>query len=274
MNIKLPVNHALLGAMLLSLGVISSQAFAKKPPPTPPGNHLNITEVLLNPGPPDTLTIIGEGFDFGEPLDVTFGEFGSLNIVSATETTIVVECPPDANDVPTCFDGDFLVTVSTGIGQSQNDEYDLTIGAIGPQGPKGDTGPIGPEGVQGIQGREGDRGPTGPQGPEGPIGPQGPPGADGEGTQGPPGPQGPQGPAGPAGASAGKTFAICTSPGVQVPSVGNTKCLSTQPCSCNNLLSIVDGECTVSSDTGSCTGEFCADSSGGFAKGSCCVCRP
>ena len=43
-------------------------------------------------------------------------------------------------------DGDYLVTVSNGNGQSQSDEYDLTIGAVGP------VGPTGPQGIQGIQG--------------------------------------------------------------------------------------------------------------------------
>ena len=59
------------------------------------------------------------------PWQVTLGEFGPLNLVGVpTDTEIVVEFP--AGGLPA---GDFLLTVSTGTGQSQNDEYDLTIGA-------------------------------------------------------------------------------------------------------------------------------------------------
>ena len=275
---KLPSTTALFGfVLLLSVCMAGSIALAAPQNPSPPGNHLNITEVLVNAGPPNTITIIGEDFDFGGPLEVRMDAFGLLNILSATPTMIVVDCPLDENNFPTCLDGDFLITVSTGNGQSQNDEYDLTIGAEGPQGPKGDTGPIGPEGpqgIQGIQGPQGAQGPRGPQGPQGSEGPQGPAGTAGAAMSGPQGPLGSQGPPGPQGASQGKTFAVCTDTGRRVPSVGSTRCLDTRPCNCNNLLSIVRGPCEASSDTGSCQGDFCADSSGGFAKGSCCVCRP
>jgi hypothetical protein len=82
-------------------------------------------------------------------------------------------------------DGDYLLTVATGGGASQYDEYDLTIGAVGPQGEQG------PKGDKGEIGEQGPVGPVGPQGPIGPVGPQGP--------IGPVGPQGPIGPAGPQG---------------------------------------------------------------------------
>jgi hypothetical protein len=78
-----------------------------------------------------------------------------------------------------------LLTVATGGGASQYDEYDLTIGAVGPegeQGPKGDTGdtgaqgPKGDKGDPGEQGPKGDKGDPGEQGPKGDTGDQGPPG--------------------------------------------------------------------------------------------------
>ena len=105
--------------------------------------------------------------------------------------------------------GDYLLTVSTGNGQSQNDEYDLTIGAVGPQGPQGDqglpgadgaTGDQGPQGIQGEQGIQGIQGEQGPQGLQGLMGFTGPKGDQGEiGPRGPVGPRGPIGPEGPQG---------------------------------------------------------------------------
>ena len=78
-----------LAAFLVSIAVIGASAWTK-----PPGGHLNITEVLITFGSPDTLTITGEDFDFGPgPLVVTLGELGALEIVSATATQIVVNCP-------------------------------------------------------------------------------------------------------------------------------------------------------------------------------------
>lgn len=52
-------------------------------------------------------------------------------------------------------DGDYLLTVSTGNGQSQSDEYDLTIGGVGPKGDRGDQGQRGDQGAQGEQGEQG-----------------------------------------------------------------------------------------------------------------------
>jgi len=110
--------------VLLLVLVIASQAWSAKPP----GGHLNITEVEvdLSAGANGQITIMGEDLDFGGALDVTLGDFGSLAIVGApTPTMIVADLPAG---IP---EGDFLLTVSRGNGQSQNDEYDLTIGAVG-----------------------------------------------------------------------------------------------------------------------------------------------
>lgn len=162
----------LLWAMLVSTAAVAA---------APPGGHLNVTEVLVDdPNNPTQLVIIGSDFLLGPaPLVVTLGDFGALTILG-TPSDSLIEAQLPANIVP----GDYLLTVARGAGQSQNDEYDLTIGAVGPQGPQGETGP---QGAQGPQGPQGVPGPTGPQGAQG--------------FQGPQGAQGPAGPAGPIGIS-------------------------------------------------------------------------
>lgn len=99
----------------------------------PPGAHLNITQVFVDdPNNPTSIMIIGVDLDFGSgPLSVTLGEFGALNITTSTDTLIEADLPGLISD------GDYLLTVSNGNGQSQNYEYDLTTGAVGPQGPAG-----------------------------------------------------------------------------------------------------------------------------------------
>ena len=133
------------------------------------------------------------------------------------------------------------------------------IGPAGPQGSKGDIGPAGPQGPVGPKGATGSQGPSG-----GPAGPQGPKGDTGiAGPQGPVGATGPQGPVGATGPQglAVHTSAVCTSYGAET-------------CSCYKYVAPPktpsQGSCTVTSDTGPCTG-----TAGGFgAKGSCCVCSP
>ncbi len=184
------------GIFLLSTSVVGLSVLAAHPKAAPPGGHLNVTEVLVDdPDNPTSITITGEDFDFGPgPLVVTLGGFGSLSILSATGTEIVATLPANISD------GDFLLTVSTGNGQSQNYEYDLTIGAVGATGP---TGPQGEQGKVGPQGEQGEVGPQGEQGPQGKIGVQGVQGKIGltgdtgpQGVQGKIGPQGDQGPQG------------------------------------------------------------------------------
>ena len=102
-------------------------------------------------GAPDTLLIRGENLDFGGgPLEVTFGNFGPLTIVSDSPTDIEVECPNEL-----CEDGDYLVTVARGAGQSKSDEYDLTIGAVGAPGADGQDGLPGAPGADGNDGAPG-----------------------------------------------------------------------------------------------------------------------
>ncbi len=240
------ITRSYAGLMLAVVGT----SFAAAPTPLPPGNHLSISSVLVEFVPDHIITIKGERFDFGSPLVVTFDDSGPLTIRSANATEIVVECPPDQNFVPLCLEGDYLLVVSNGIGQSQNDEYDLTIGAVGPRGPMGETGPIGPRGPQGE---------TGPRGDPGVIGDQGATGAGG-----------PMGSAG----GAVTTRAVCV-PAFQP---GNGGCTVRRvDCGCggsgSKLRSIVDGPCKVTSDAGSCEVTFGQICNLERELGSCCVCR-
>jgi len=166
-------------------------------PPGPPGAHLDVTQVMVDdPDNPTSVMIIGTDLDFGNgPLSVTLGEFGAL-VVTGTPSDTLIEATLPAGIYP----GDFLLTVANGNGQSQNDEYDLTIGAVGPQGDQGKLGPQGEQGKLGPQGVQGDQGKLGPQGDQGKLGPQGEQGKLGavgdqgeQGKLGFPGPQGEQG---------------------------------------------------------------------------------
>jgi hypothetical protein len=138
--------------------LLGAAAFAASAAAAPPGKHLIVSEVFFIRGQPDTLDIRGKNFDFGGPLVVTLGGFGPLHLVSSSPQQIIADLPSNLQA------GDYLLTVSTGGGQSQSDEYDLTIGAVGPEGPTGPRGEMGPQGI------------TGPQGPPGLAGPQGPAG--------------------------------------------------------------------------------------------------
>ena len=106
----------------------------------------------------DTITIQGQNFDNGDPAAVTLG-LDELTVISETPTEIVAACPGGL-----CLDGDYLLTVSTGMKNNEFDAYNLTIGAVGP---------IGPQGPQGVQGATGPAGPQGPQGDPGTSRPTG-----------------------------------------------------------------------------------------------------
>ena len=74
------VTAGLLGfILLLGTQLMNPPAMAA----TPPGGHLNITEVAVdNPNAPTRLMISGQDFLFGPgPLVVTLGDFGALAIV-------------------------------------------------------------------------------------------------------------------------------------------------------------------------------------------------
>lgn len=133
----------------------TSLALAVKPDPSEPGAHLLIKEVEVTVDAVaalTTFTIQGQDFNFTNlsDLSVTLGELGALTIQTATANTIEATYPA------AIASGEYLLSVSTGNGQSKHDEFDLTIGAVGPQGPQGPQGPGGPQGPQGPQGPSGE----------------------------------------------------------------------------------------------------------------------
>jgi hypothetical protein len=159
------INALLSICILLHLSV--SPALA-----APPGNHLNIEEVVVTVGDPDTtLEIKGWDFDFGSPLEVTLAGVPAA-VSSADGVTIIATVPTSLFPA-----GDYLLTVSTGEGQSQNDEYDLTIGAPGLDGQDGAPGLDGQDGAPGLDGQDGA---PGLDGQDGAPGVNGAPGTDGE----------------------------------------------------------------------------------------------
>jgi len=201
---KVLIKTLLLGGIfLLSMLLVGQTALADDDDDDDSRGSLLITEVLVDAPSVGQATIIGEGFGRTAPT-VEFGEFDPLNVVSATNTEIVV-------DLPTNVPGDYRVIVKRGRsrwsddddddddddGARASDAYDLTLGAVDPQGEQGEQGPQGKQGDQGPQGKIGDQGPQGKigdQGPQGKIGPQGEQGKIGDqGPQGKIGPQGPQG---------------------------------------------------------------------------------
>ena len=147
--------------------------WAARQDPGLPDNFLTIEAVsttLDMNGHPTQLTIKGVNFDYVNVLQVKLGpnstNMNVLSIASASPTQIVANIPMPSDYPP----GDYLLTVSKGNGQSQNDEYDLTIGGVGPKGDKGDTGDPGPIGPPGADGQDGAPGAPGAQGPPGESG--------------------------------------------------------------------------------------------------------
>src|SRR5262249_8902753 len=112
----------------------------------PPGDHLLITAVHVDETL-NTIMIMGQQFNFGPgPLVVTLGQVGNITSQCQTPppTAALITCTLSGGLPPA---GDYLLTLSNGTGQSQNDSYALTIGAVGPTGPSGPPGPPGPQGT-------------------------------------------------------------------------------------------------------------------------------
>jgi len=166
-------NRALVAGMLLL--ACFSLALAAKPASS--GGQLNVIQVLADdPNDPTSITIVGEGLsDGGGPPTIMLGEYVDPLVIigTATDTEIIAELPANIDG------GDYLLTVSNGNGQKDNDEYDLTIGAVGPQGDKGDKGDTGANGMDGADGANGMDGAPGADGTNGIDGADGAPGSNG-----------------------------------------------------------------------------------------------
>ena len=121
--------------LTLSMTVFTSDTWAASPKGQQPGAHLKITEIVVD-FDAETITIVVEDLDSGpEPLEVMLGDASNVGDISTL-------CDEDLLSVPqtiTCdfssdgglpADGDYLVTVTIGAGQSHSDEYDLTIRAV------------------------------------------------------------------------------------------------------------------------------------------------
>ena len=161
MNITRILRPSLLlgGMLLISIAVLGQSAMGAKRIKVP---LPQITSILVDSSI-NSIFIDGQNFGTIDILDVSLGSFGSLTIISNTETFIEAAFPAGG-----ISDGDYLLTVTSEGGSIM---YDLTVGAIGPEGPKGDTGDTGSVGPQGAQGNTGLTGPQGIPGPEGSQGP-------------------------------------------------------------------------------------------------------
>ena len=120
--------------------------------------------------------LLPKGYVEGESLEtiVQVNEGAPLSIVSGTPNELLLDFSTDL-----FVAGDYLLTVKTGNGLSQQDKWNLTLGAVGPQGEKGEAGPQGEQGIrggagpQGFQGHQGEVGPMGPRGEKGETGEKG-----------------------------------------------------------------------------------------------------
>lgn len=123
MKTHLSMARAVLILSLLTFPVVISQALAM-----PPGGHLSVSEVFVdNPTVPTTLLIHGDDFLHGPHVPVvTLGDYGPLNIVGEPTNNLIYALLP-----PSLSSGDYLLTVSTGQGQSQNADYDFTLSPVG-----------------------------------------------------------------------------------------------------------------------------------------------
>lgn len=102
-------------------------------------------------------------------------------------------------------------------------------------------GPPGPMGLQGLQGPIGLQGRTGDQGPQGNVGPAGPPVS---------------------------TSAVCVdAQGGAYPGASNCHCQG------RTVLNQIGMRCTVTSDTGQCTGNGITTNGSNYTA-ACCVCAP
>lgn len=85
------------------------------------------------------------GRNFGAALPEVRLADGVLSVQQNSDNLLVVLLPASYFDPP----GEYLLSVSVGPNVSQNDVFDVTLGAVGPQGP------VGPPGLKGDPGYTG-----------------------------------------------------------------------------------------------------------------------
>src|SRR5438128_837117 len=161
--------------LILLTFIVASPLFAGNPPP-----QLVITSAQVDFGI-GRLYVTGKNFGSATAPEVKLND-QVLTVMSFTDGTIDAVLP--AGIVP----GSYILNVSRGPSTTQNDVFDVTLGAVGPKGDKGDKGD---QGLTGSKGDKGDKGDPGQQGSKGDTGAQGLPGAKGD--TGSPGPAGPTG---------------------------------------------------------------------------------
>lgn len=152
-NVKAARRKAARGFTMLLLTTLTMLGFCGLARATaPPGTHLHIEDVSVD-FTAKKILILGQMFNFGPgPLRVTLANVGNLTPICTPNFTVTpqtITCDLSGGIPPFPAAGDYLLTVSTGKGHSQIDEWDLTIGAVGPVGPQG------PQGIPGIVGLEG-----------------------------------------------------------------------------------------------------------------------
>tara|TARA_Y100000294_G_scaffold177285_1_gene202156 strand:- start:1107 stop:2402 length:1296 start_codon:yes stop_codon:yes gene_type:complete len=126
-----------IGIFLFAMMLTVPQAPAANNPPP----QLLITNVFVDFENND-LIINGQNFEGKNAPVVSLGGY-ELDVTAYDDTTINADLPPDVED------GDYLLTVSTGNGNKDNNSYTLTIGAVGPEGPAGEDGADGEGGTGG-----------------------------------------------------------------------------------------------------------------------------
>ena len=122
MDPKIRENIALCLAILATVFVVTTFAFAAKPTPIP---QLVIQSVVVES---NTLQINGENLTNGNTLAVTLSG-NTLTVITSSSTQIVASFPP------TTLAGTYKLIVVTGSASNQKGEFYVTIGAAGPPGP-------------------------------------------------------------------------------------------------------------------------------------------
>jgi hypothetical protein len=131
--------------LLVSVTLASMDASAHAQTGKAPAKPLVITAATSD----DTYVYV-EGLRFGSDPAVFLGGMPLGGVSVNTTGTRITALKPSLDP------GTYLLQVSSGEAQTENDTFDLTLGAVGPQGPAG---------ADGADGRDGEPGAPGPPGP-------------------------------------------------------------------------------------------------------------